>query len=258
MIEARAQAVDPTAGDARIIIQRAGHLAGLVTHLAIEIAELRLQFLDAGMTVEQRRGLFGELRPQRRPLFRQPPDQFGIEHFGSLDRLAALEHFADQPRPVLGVRFQRAGVVQLGVDLAHLLVRQRGVVGTDEQTGLGTEVLDPRLGVRDSLAQGLDLTADGVSVASVHKKMGLRGMAEAELAFDNVRVEADDVLLPGDESSFRTLLAHLNHERCGNARTDRRVSRRAAHEGRDARGNCGRRGRHARAVAARVGGRPAR
>src|SRR5882672_3625814 len=28
----------------------------------------------------------------------------------------------------------------------------------------------------------VDLTADGVSVASVHKKMGLRGMAEAELA----------------------------------------------------------------------------
>jgi alkylation response protein AidB-like acyl-CoA dehydrogenase len=63
----------------------------------------------------------------------------------------------------------------------------------------------------------VDLTADGVSVASVHKKMGLRGMAEAELAFDNVRVEKDDVLLPGDDSSFRTLLAHLNHERCGNA-----------------------------------------
>jgi alkylation response protein AidB-like acyl-CoA dehydrogenase len=63
----------------------------------------------------------------------------------------------------------------------------------------------------------VDLTADGVSVASVHKKMGLRGMAEAELAFDNVRVEPDDVLLAGSEDSFRTLLAHLNHERCGNA-----------------------------------------
>src|SRR3954454_20622077 len=41
----------------------------------------------------------------------------------------------------------------------------------------------------------VDLSKDGVSVASVHKKMGLRGMAEAELAFDNVRVEAEDVLL---------------------------------------------------------------
>jgi 3-sulfinopropanoyl-CoA desulfinase len=63
----------------------------------------------------------------------------------------------------------------------------------------------------------VDLSRDGVSVASVHKKMGLRGMAEAELAFDNVRVEPEDVLLPGSSDSFRTLLAHLNHERCGNA-----------------------------------------
>jgi alkylation response protein AidB-like acyl-CoA dehydrogenase len=63
----------------------------------------------------------------------------------------------------------------------------------------------------------VDLTADGVSVASVHKKMGLRGMAEAELAFDNVRIEPADVLLEGNDTSFRTLLAHLNHERCGNA-----------------------------------------
>src|SRR4051812_28996948 len=63
----------------------------------------------------------------------------------------------------------------------------------------------------------VDLTAPGVSVASIHKKMGLRGMAEAELVFDNVRVEESDVLLPGGPDSFRTLLAHLNHERCGNA-----------------------------------------
>jgi 3-sulfinopropanoyl-CoA desulfinase len=66
----------------------------------------------------------------------------------------------------------------------------------------------------------VDLSRDGVSVASVHKKMGLRGMAEAELAFDDVRVEPGDVLLagePGSTDAFRTLLAHLNHERCGNA-----------------------------------------
>ena len=63
----------------------------------------------------------------------------------------------------------------------------------------------------------VDLTAPGVSVVGVHKKMGMRGMAEAELAFDDVRVEADDVLLPGSKEAFRTLLSHLNHERCGNA-----------------------------------------
>src|SRR5205085_2650485 len=44
----------------------------------------------------------------------------------------------------------------------------------------------------------VDLTASGVSVAGVHKKMGLRGCTEAELAFDDVRIEADDVLIAGD------------------------------------------------------------
>ena len=66
----------------------------------------------------------------------------------------------------------------------------------------------------------VDLSADGVSVAGTHKKMGLRGCTEAELAFDGVRVEPEDVLVtgdPADNSGLKTLLAHINHERCGNA-----------------------------------------
>jgi alkylation response protein AidB-like acyl-CoA dehydrogenase len=66
----------------------------------------------------------------------------------------------------------------------------------------------------------VDLAAPGVSVAGTHKKMGLRGCTEAELAFDDVAISPDDVLLagnPGDTEAFKTLLAHLNHERCGNA-----------------------------------------
>jgi alkylation response protein AidB-like acyl-CoA dehydrogenase len=50
--------------------------------------------------------------------------------------------------------------------------------------------------------------------------MGLRGTSEAELAFDDVRIEPDDVLVLGDPAtsdSFKTLIAHINHERCGNA-----------------------------------------
>jgi alkylation response protein AidB-like acyl-CoA dehydrogenase len=64
------------------------------------------------------------------------------------------------------------------------------------------------------------LDREGVSVAGTHRKMGLRGCTEAELAFDSVRIDPDDVLLPSAPDStdaFRTLLAHLNHERCGNA-----------------------------------------
>jgi alkylation response protein AidB-like acyl-CoA dehydrogenase len=50
--------------------------------------------------------------------------------------------------------------------------------------------------------------------------MGLRGTSEAELAFDDVYIAPEDVLLAGDASStdaFKTLIAHINHERCGNA-----------------------------------------
>jgi 3-sulfinopropanoyl-CoA desulfinase len=66
----------------------------------------------------------------------------------------------------------------------------------------------------------VDLEAPGVSVTGTHQKMGLRGTSEAELAFDDVRVEPGDVLLVGDPTNndaFKTLISHINHERCGNA-----------------------------------------
>jgi alkylation response protein AidB-like acyl-CoA dehydrogenase len=66
----------------------------------------------------------------------------------------------------------------------------------------------------------VDLTADGVTVAGTHVKMGLRGTSEAELAFDDVYISPEDVLLFGDPTnseSFKTLIGHINHERCGNA-----------------------------------------
>jgi hypothetical protein len=44
--------------------------ACFLTQLPIDIGELRPQFLDAGMAIEQRRGLLGKLRAQRHPLFR--------------------------------------------------------------------------------------------------------------------------------------------------------------------------------------------
>ncbi|MFM7224827.1 MAG: acyl-CoA dehydrogenase family protein [Actinomycetota bacterium] len=66
----------------------------------------------------------------------------------------------------------------------------------------------------------VDLTAPGVTVAGTHVKMGLRATSEAELAFDDVRIEPEDVLVmgtPDSNESFKTLIAHINHERCGNA-----------------------------------------
>ena len=44
----------------------------------------------------------------------------------------------------------------------------------------------------------VDLAADGVTIAGTHEKMGLRGTSEAELAFDDVRDRARDVLVVGD------------------------------------------------------------
>ncbi|MFN8037366.1 MAG: acyl-CoA dehydrogenase family protein [Acidimicrobiia bacterium] len=75
-------------------------------------------------------------------------------------------------------------------------------------------------GARGIGAVVVDLESEGVTMAGTHVKMGLRGTSEAELAFDDVYVAADDVLLPGDPSdseSFKTLISHINHERCGNA-----------------------------------------
>ena len=66
----------------------------------------------------------------------------------------------------------------------------------------------------------VDLEADGVTVTGTHVKMVLRGTSEAELAFDGVYIAPDDVLVSGDPSNsegFKTLISHINHERCGNA-----------------------------------------
>ena len=66
----------------------------------------------------------------------------------------------------------------------------------------------------------VDLESDGVTVAGTHVKMGLRGTSEAELAFDDVWIGPEDVLLLGEAdnaNAFKTLISHINHERCGNA-----------------------------------------
>ena len=75
-------------------------------------------------------------------------------------------------------------------------------------------------GARGIGAVLVDLESDGVTVAGTHVKMGLRGTSEAELAFDDVYIAPEDVLLAGDaanSAAFKTLISHINHERCGNA-----------------------------------------
>jgi len=77
-------------------------------------------------------------------------------------------------------------------------------------------------GARGIGAVVVETERSGVSVAGVHSSMGVHASTEAELAFDDVEVGPDDVLIAGDAedpsgAAFKALLAHLNHERCGNA-----------------------------------------
>src|SRR5450631_3957436 len=96
------------------------------------------------------------LRAQLDALFGQPAGQFGIEHLGSLDRLTAVKHLADQPRFRFRVGLQRAGVVQLRVQFAHLLIGQRRVVGADKQARFRAKILDAGFRLRNLLAQAVD------------------------------------------------------------------------------------------------------
>jgi alkylation response protein AidB-like acyl-CoA dehydrogenase len=66
----------------------------------------------------------------------------------------------------------------------------------------------------------IEVDRPGVSLTGVHHSMGVHAATEAELAFDDVEIGPDDVLVAGDPEdgeAFKSLLAHLNHERCGNA-----------------------------------------
>ncbi|TML77128.1 MAG: acyl-CoA dehydrogenase [Actinobacteria bacterium] len=77
----------------------------------------------------------------------------------------------------------------------------------------------PEAGERAMGAVMVDADSPGVSVSKVHKKMGLRGVPEAEVAFDDVLVPDADILLEGDAEgrAMRTILSQFNHERLGNS-----------------------------------------
>jgi alkylation response protein AidB-like acyl-CoA dehydrogenase len=77
----------------------------------------------------------------------------------------------------------------------------------------------PEIGERAIGAVLVSADSSGVSVSKVHKKMGLRGVPEAEVAFDDVVVAPENVLMEGDAEgrAMRTILSQFNHERLGNA-----------------------------------------
>lgn len=75
-------------------------------------------------------------------------------------------------------------------------------------------------GARGIGAVVVPMDRTGVSLTGRHRGMGIHAATESEIAFDGVAIREEDVLVagdPGTDETFKVLLAHLNHERCGNA-----------------------------------------
>ena len=148
------------------LFERAREDLGFFPDLLVEIADLRAQFLDARMVAEKRGGLLGKLRTQGDALLGQPADQLGIEHIGGFDRLAGLEHVADEPGFGFRVGFLCARGSKLRIEIAELLHRKSCVVRADQKVRARAERLDPRFGVGDLLAQALDFAGQPLAGAA--------------------------------------------------------------------------------------------
>jgi alkylation response protein AidB-like acyl-CoA dehydrogenase len=102
-----------------------------------------------------------------------------------------------------------------GVTADTILVFCR-VAGTSGSRGLGAVVVEAG--------------QDGYAPPRSHPKMGGRGMSEAALAFDAVRIEPGAVVVAPDAESSRgaqVMLRQFNPERCGNAAMTLGVARAA-------------------------------
>ena len=75
LIEAGSQRFEAVAGDLGVVVERARQSFRFGAQLAVAIDDLRLQFLDARMQVEQRGGLLGKLRLQYGALVGKPPQR---------------------------------------------------------------------------------------------------------------------------------------------------------------------------------------
>ena len=118
LAEIFAQRLDPRAGNARVVFERAREALRFGAQLPVEIGDLRLEFLDARVVVEQGRGLFRELAAQGRELLAQPPDQFRIEEIRGFERLARFERVADEFGLGLCVGLLRARGGKLRIEFA--------------------------------------------------------------------------------------------------------------------------------------------
>jgi hypothetical protein len=116
-VDRRLQALDPRAGQARLVLEGAHRALGGGADLRIEIRELGVELLDARMLRQQRARLERELGAQVDALLRQAADQLVIGDVRNLDRLARADHLANQVGLRLRVGLRRARLRQLRVEI---------------------------------------------------------------------------------------------------------------------------------------------
>ena len=133
------------------------------------------------MLIEQRRGLLGELRAQRRALLHQPAHGIRIGDVGGLHLLAGAHLIAQLPRARFEIRLLAARRRDLRIDLGELLIRQRAIVGADEQIGLDAIFFDLGLRLLDLLTHLVDL--DGEPIAGGAGLVLLGRLLHGEIIF---------------------------------------------------------------------------
>ena len=135
------------------------------------------------MLVEQGRGLLGELRAQCHALLDQAADQVGIGDVGGLDRLAGIEHAANDARPGVEVGLLPARGRELGRELGELLIGEAGIVGADKEIGLGAELLDVVFRFDHLRPQLVDF--GGEPLAGAARLLLLVGFLDREIGVDD-------------------------------------------------------------------------
>ena len=165
--------------------------------------------------------MFRKLRPRCDALLGEAPHQVGVDDIGKFDRAALAKSIADKSR--LGFRLDPLGScgADLGVEFSELLVRQRRVVGTDQQVALGPVLLDLGFRLRHLLAQRVDLARKPLAGttrlillgAALKGQIGLRNRVcclRGEIGIFRFEFERDDAGLV-DRKRDQALVVALEH-----------------------------------------------
>ena len=197
-VEAGGERLQPVAGDPGVIVELGREALALAANFLLDFGDLRLQFLDARVLVEQSGGLLGQLRAQRVALLDQPAHGFGIGDVRGFDRLARANELAQLSRPRLQIGLLPARRRDLRIDLGQLLIGQRAVVGADVQIGLGAIGLDLGFGVRHLGAQIGNFA--GQPIAGGAGLVLLRGLLYLQVGFgDGIGDAGGEIGIGGEE-----------------------------------------------------------